>query len=103
MTEEHKQFFSDFLMVWNPLEYGFWAKIYKRKPVLPALNHVNKRYARNSSSTQGQIFELRPPGTLTPPSYYMQYIIPTIYVGNIHFWLFTFRFILYFSIFYLFL
>ena len=41
MTEEHKQFFLDFLMVWNPLEYGFWAKIYKRKPVLRALNHVN--------------------------------------------------------------
>src|SRR6202050_2665876 len=62
-----------------------------------------KRYARNSSSTQGQIFELRPPDPLHTPSYYMQYIIPTIYVGNIHFWLSTFRFILYLSIFFLFL
>jgi hypothetical protein len=25
--------------------------------------------------------------------YYMQYIIPMIYVGNIHFWLSAFRFI----------
>jgi len=47
----------------------------------------SKRYARKRSSTQGQIFELR------PPLYYMQYIIPTICVGNIYFWLSAFRFI----------
>ena len=41
-----------------------------------------KRYARNRSSTQGQIFKLRPPDP-SPPSYYMQYIIPTSYMGNI--------------------
>jgi hypothetical protein len=53
-----------------------------------------KRYAKNSSSTQGRIFELRPPDPLPPsPPYYMQYIIPTICVGNIYFWLSTFRFI----------
>ena len=46
-----------------------------------------KRYARNRSSTQGRIFKLRPLDPLPPPSYYMQYIIPTIYVGKFYFWL----------------